>query len=344
VHQHYYTLLSKPKHPAIVTMDKYIEHIILESTKSEKIDQLSKIQTLWSGYGEIIRCSLQGSHYKSVIVKHIKLPNKNNHPRGWNTNLSHQRKIKSYEVEIEFYKSWSTFCSSSSYVPKCIYSKQMDGESLIILEDLDDSGFSERKTRVNLDDVKIGLNWLAHFHVTFMGQIPHGLWETGTYWHLETRPDELAELKDLPLKNSAVVIDKILNDCKYKTFVHGDAKLANFCFSSLHKNVAAVDFQYVGGGCGIKDVVYFLGSSLTEEDCEMLETELLDFYFDKLTLALTQQNSIFNIIDIEQEWRSLYAIAWTDFYRFIKGWSPQHWKINSYSEKIASKVLINLEN
>ena len=39
------------------------------------------------------------------------------------------------------------------------------------------------------------------------------------------------------------------------------------------------------------------------------------------------------------EWRDLYPLAWTDFHRFLKGWSPGHWKINSYSERLTREVL-----
>ena len=244
----------------------------------------------------------------------------------------------------EFYKSWSAFCSSLCYIPKCIYLEKMETEALIILEDLDDSGYSIRKSTVNLKDIKLCLTWLANFHATFMEQEPNGLWEVGTYWHLETRPDELNILEDLPLKNAAKIIDSTLNNCKFKTFVHGDAKLANFCFSKDDSKVSAVDFQYIGGGCGIKDVVYFLGSCLYEDDCEKLETELLDFYFEKLALALNKKSDRFNTTAIEKEWRKLYPIAWTDFHRFIKGWSPEHWKINSYSERLAQKVIFELTN
>ncbi len=86
-------------------------------------------------------------------------------------------------------------------------------------------------------------------------------------------------MEDVELKQAAIRIDQILRASPYQTFVHGDAKLANFCFSSDGLQVAAVDFQYVGGGCGIKDVAYFISSCLHEEDCERYEDELLAWYF-----------------------------------------------------------------
>ncbi len=42
-------------------------------------------------------------------------------------------------------------------------------------------------------------------------------------------------------------------------------------------------------------------------------------------------------------WRRLYPLAWTDFHRFVKGWSPGHWKIHGYSERLAREVLAQLD-
>ena len=106
---------------------------------------------------------------------------------------------------------------------------------------------------------------------------PKKLWQKGSYWHLSTRPDELKAMQHSKLKDAAKSIDEQLNNCKYKTLIHGDAKVANFCFADDMSSVAAVDFQYVGGGCGMKDVAYFLGSCLSSSECENYEKELLDF-------------------------------------------------------------------
>jgi aminoglycoside phosphotransferase (APT) family kinase protein len=138
------------------------------------------------------------------------------------------------------------------------------------------------------------------------------------------------------------VIDARLNQANYQTLVHGDAKLANFCFSADGDRVAAVDFQYVGGGCGMKDVAYFVGSCLDERACEARESELLDYYFSALREALGRSEKRCDVEALIAEWRGLYPVAWTDFHRFIKGWSPGHWKINSYSERLAREVVANL--
>ena len=110
------------------------------------------------------------------------------------------------------------------------------------------------------------------------------------------------------------------------------------------KQVAAVDFQYVGGGCGMKDVAYFIGSCLYEEDCEKFETELLDYYFTALKQALSEKQCELNADEVEQSWRPLFPYAWTDFHRFVKGWSPGHWKIHGYSERLAKAVTSELSD
>lgn len=323
-------------------MKKHFEKVILESMSATALTRVDRIQELWSGYGEIVRFQLEEGKASTVVVKHVKFPNSKNHPRGWNSDFSHERKLKSYEVETAWYSKWSKQCDDLCRIPQCFAFESEGDEVLIVLEDLDASGFDRRRSSVSMHEINVCLKWLANFHATFMGEEPEGLWPIGTYWHLDTRPDELKALEDKALKKAAKTIDKKLNGCQYKTFVHGDAKLANFCFSKERSKVAAVDFQYVGGGCGMKDVAYFIGSCLHEDDCESYEPQLLDAYFTELAQALIKKEKDVNFKELETEWREMFPLAWTDFHRFMKGWSPGHWKINSYSERLARKTVEQL--
>ena len=324
-------------------MNEYFKNVIKKSTEASKINELEMIQSLWSGYGKIVRYSLEGSEMKSVVVKHVRFPHQKNHSRGWNTDLGHQRKLKSYEVETEWYKNWSSNCDDSCRIPKCFALEKQGDEVLMVLEDLDAAGFGRRRSRVAMKEITACLQWLANFHATFLNEKPTDLWRIGTYWHLDTRPEELQVLTDKDLKHYASKIDEVLNSAKFQTIVHGDAKLANFCFSEDGQKVAAVDFQYVGGGIGMKDVAYFVGSCLYEDDCEEMETELLDIYFAVLRKAVKLKKLNVDCEALEKEWRELYHFAWTDFHRFLKGWSPGHWKINSYSERLVREIITKIK-
>jgi hypothetical protein len=317
-------------------MKERFKTVVLQSTGAESITDQEIIQELWSGYGKILRINLAGYSTGSVVVKHIQSEETKQHPRGWNTDIGHRRKLRSYEVETTWYEQYSS--ASAARLPRCLAVDHHEEDVVIVLEDLDASGYPIRKSQVNWNDIDLVLEWLAEFHASFLGMSPDGLWETGTYWHLGTRPQEFEALSDQRLKNAATIIDRKLNTCTHQTFVHGDAKLANFCFSE-EGAVAAVDFQYVGGGCGMKDVAYFIGSCLDEKECEALEQQILDTYFKHLHRAAGGINEA-----LEIEWRSLYRVAWADFHRFLKGWSPGHWKINSYSERITDEVITNLRN
>ncbi|NOR80923.1 MAG: DUF1679 domain-containing protein [Methyloprofundus sp.] len=323
-------------------MNKHFQATILKSTGATALFEIEVIQSLWSGYGDIVRYGLTGCDINSVVAKHVRLPTKMQHPRGWNSNLSHQRKIHSYQVETAWYKQWNKTCDASCRTPHCFALEEQGGEVFMLLEDLNTAGFPKRRSTVSTDEIKVCLSWLANFHATFMGEQPENLWEIGTYWHLETRPDELQALNESALKKAALLIDQKLRNSPFQTFVHGDAKLANFCFSEDGLNVAAVDFQYVGGGCGMKDLAYFVGDCLGEEECQHWEAELLDYYFHALKTAIQAKKKPVDADAVEQDWRALYPIAWTDFHRFLKGWSPGHWKINSYSERLEREVLTQL--
>ena len=314
--------------------------LCLQHTQAKSVSRIESVQSLWSGYGEIFKVQLMPEELGTLVIKQVSPPSTDNHPRGWNTDLSTQRKLKSYDVEMHWYESWSSQCNEHCRVPACITSAKKDNQIWMLLEDLDASGYSRRHSTLTPEQAKPCLLWLANFHARFLNCTPEGLWPIGSYWHLDTRPDEFNTMQEGALKNKAIYLDQLLNDCQFKTLVHGDAKVANFCFSANDTHAAAVDFQYVGGGCGMKDVAYFFGSCFNEEECEQWVPPLLDFYFEALSEAITDPTV--KPSELEREWRALFAPAWTDFHRFLLGWMPGHKKIHSYTQKLTDETLLNL--
>ena len=332
------------------------------------------IQRLWGGYGELVRLvfSQEGhAELKSVIVKHVALPDKAEHPKGWNTKLSHQRKVHSYQVETAWYQSFTQQWDERCPVPVGLHCELQENEWLIVMQDLAEIGFplisqfdvlavsddlatkdtpyecASTYTSIEQKQRDACLKWLANFHAKHINinqQQSSSLWQVGTYWHLDTRPDEFNALADLPLKNQAKHIDRLLKECPYQTLVHGDAKLANFCFDSESQNAAAVDFQYVGHGCAMKDVALFMSSAVRPQDCAELESQMLETYFRYLEEALTYYQPQLSFDEVKASWRPMFYVAWADFQRFVKGWSPEHWKINPYTEHLTQTVLEQLES
>ena len=326
------------------------------------VEQVEVIQSLWSGYGQIVRVRLQGADSDhagagTAIVKFVDPPESRDHKYGWSGDVSHQRKLRSYDNETHWYRNASQYCGSACRVPQLIGAEASDNDEnpswLLVLEDLDAAGFDLRHRRVSDAQLDECLDWLAHFHATFLFDTTdanekspserYQLWPIGTYWHLKTRPDELAAMETGPLKHAAAKIDTRLTQARFPTLVHGDAKLANFCFAADDR-VAAVDFQYVGAGCGIKDVAYFISSCFSDGECERREQELLSNYFGRLEIALANRvnDGSFSFAAIEAEWRALYPVAWADFYRFLAGWSPGHWKMHGYSKRVTESALASL--
>eukprot|EP00613_Pedinella_sp_CCMP2098_P023735 CAMPEP_0171709662 /NCGR_PEP_ID=MMETSP0991-20121206/15584_1 /TAXON_ID=483369 /ORGANISM="non described non described, Strain CCMP2098" /LENGTH=339 /DNA_ID=CAMNT_0012299757 /DNA_START=92 /DNA_END=1111 /DNA_ORIENTATION=- len=292
------------------------------------------VQSLWSGYGSIIRLWLSGGDGvpTSVIAKRVQPPRDE-------SGIGHERKCRSYVVEQCFYEKYAGLLNPGlCRVPQLLCSDHsVPGETLFILEDLDPvelgPGFGERRSRLDVQDARSCVVWLAQFHKTFLnknvglGSGSGGVWAQGTYWHLATRPDEHRGMDNRdPLKSEAGSIDKLLRTAKHQTLLHGDAKLANFCWRKREKQrgdascvgaggvatlgVAAVDFQYTGWGIGVLDLYYCLGAFPAVEDLPRNEAALLDLYFSVLDAGP----------EVEAEWRALYCVAVADFERFLAGW------------------------
>ena len=119
------------------------QDLVLQACGASSLRVGANIQTLWSGYGKIIRLHLEGCERPSVVVKHVKFPEEAEHPGGWNTDRSHGRKVTSYQVETHWYQNYST--NQSCRTPACLAACSHGDEMLIILEDLDAAGYDQRR-------------------------------------------------------------------------------------------------------------------------------------------------------------------------------------------------------
>ncbi len=380
-----YPLFWKPS--SLMSKCETIE--IVKSVFSDfNVNKIEQVQDLWSGYGEISRFKIardkHSCHY--CILKYINFTKQKQHPRGWQSDFSHNRKLQSYINEQLFYQNFAHHLPKSCKIPELKATGKSDRNLWLIMEDLDQIGLDERITprfvlkdqslatgyaavakninkpflqkRLKEDEylVKVfgAARWLASFHAYFLNTPFDNFEQPGTYWHLGTRPHELETMPNSPLKKSAEKIDNILEHANYQTLVHGDAKIANFCFNPSIEtsypqiSVAAVDFQYVGRGAGIKDLIYLLGSCFDSNGLNKHSNAVEELYFEKLKQHLIKTYSwpMDNCVNLTNEWKRLIPFAWADFERFLVGWASDHVKLNEYSSEQTNKALrlINKSN
>ena len=275
---------------------------IAEALGARDVRRGPRIQSLWGGYGEAFRVEVLDGPVSSAVVKHV-CP-------GPASGHSHARKLRSYAVEATFYEQYAARLGPGARIPSPLWIHRDESAWCFVLEDLDAAGFRGRTRQPDRDALRAMVHWLAHFHASFVDTRPRGLWKVGSYWHLATRPDELSAMPGGPLKRRAMAIDRRLARSRFRTLIHGDAKPANFCISGT--GVAAVDFQYVGGGVGVVDLAYLLhGLSPAQQQ------PLVEDYFAVLRGLVGDAYP-----ELETEWRALYPWAQLDFCRFLVGWSP----------------------
>jgi len=348
--------------------DTTLENIPLSSLPSEvqsfilsshisKIQKITKIQSLWAGYGSILK--IKHADNRSFIIKYVLPPDdptETKEHRAW--------KLKTYKVEEAFYKNYQNVPGFDNWRTAKFYgSESFDTETgfkmVFRLEDLDDSGYPGRfgnQSDLSVEQVKPVLTWLAGFHASFMDGIDESeerftvkypdLWDFGTYWNLQTRIDLWKKLPDSELKQKSSKIDNIIKNSKFQTLLHGDAKTMNFCFHETENKVSAVDFQYVGKGPGIRDVWYLFSSCLEDTGKMDLyegktgESVLLNFYFSELKTRLNWSDSRFE--PLEKEYRELYPVCIADFERFVRGAWPDHYKLTDYTKQVTENVCAKL--
>lgn len=289
-----------------------IDPWVCEHTGARQVAERHLIQRLWGGCGDLWRLRLDGDSQGTVILKEIRFPTDSR-------SMSDARKRRSYLAEENWYRSYSADCPPTCRVARLLACRDTEQGLCLLLEDLGMQGYQPARPP-SRQRMLCGVRWLATLHARFFGVTPMGLWEQGTYWHLDTRPDEYRQMPAGPLKEHARSFDRALREARFQTIVHGDAKPANFLWAP-DDSAAAVDFQYVGGGCGVRDLAYFLDCCLGEERAMAEIESWLDHYFQHLRRALVKHGHGSQGEEVEREWRRLFPVAWTDFNRFYQGWT-----------------------
>ena len=317
-------------------VDPHLIEVVLESLRASPPDapscknqqplsfaasdlQFHTLARLWAGMGYIYRVNVRGQHHHTRIVKHVHLP-----PSI--TSRGDQRKADSYQCEANFYQHVVPQLRDDHGVmlPQTFHVERgSDGRSILIVmsyvETIKSAYLTPSRT-------KLVLSWLARFHAATWGETSgrlvrtHGLQPIGTYWHLETRPDEHESMSNRGwegrLKKAARAIHERLQRDPCQCLVHGDVKDANllFCLEHNKESVVLCDFQYCGQGTPAQDLAYFFCSSV--EDLEEREEEYLSYYVAQLSDYLPPdiQAPTLDTMRDSLDW------AYCDFQRFLAGW------------------------
>jgi thiamine kinase-like enzyme len=308
----------------------------LSSSSSSSI-HIRRIARLWGGMGEIYQISTERGD--SFIVKYIQ------YTASSIPSIGDQRKLDSYRVEVNFYQKYSHDLRLKGIgIAQCYHVEEKESAGatkhkaaatttrtqtktiicLSVLQDAPDENFVEQT-----------LEWLAKFHAATWGHGNDNGWiqSVGTYWHLDTRHEEWKQMKTTGwegrLRQAAKAIDQWLKETTpIQSWVHGDCKDANVMWDGTQ--VALCDFQYVGVGCPLKDVCYFLCSSGISSTIE--ETRYVNYYYETLCQHLTCPPPSRHDVDVALE------LCYCDYQRFLCGWGQWGSDISKRVQSTLQKI------
>ncbi|ORZ38509.1 kinase-like domain-containing protein [Catenaria anguillulae PL171] len=333
------------------------------------------VTSLWAGFGTLYRipaqASLPTSKSKSKsnatqIVKHIHMSASD--LAAARSSASDLRKLHSYLAESAFYVHLAPTLPPAS-VPVAtldISKSSMHGDSqaadglytdlVLVLSDLSpafpmDGDACAPFSPTHAQSV---LAWLARFHAHFwrrsrLLEDTRYLWRpTGSYWHLATRQAELERARRARGDPWAWIVagaeywDLLLTKeprWGRQTLVHGDAKAANVLFSESGDTCALVDFQYVGRGCGMRDVVYLVATSVDMARCGEYAQVIEDWYWKVLVreLAVGEHSAPPGLA----ECLDMFEVALLDWCRFMCGWG--RWGNVKWVGKVVDAIRVKWE-
>lgn len=279
---------------------------------------------LWGGMGFVYQIQVDAT--LPVIIKRVSPVKKNNK----RLSLGDQRKADSYECEANFYQNVAAILLERGLEIPIPLHVERDNGVIICMSQLEGESPPYLMGR---EDTKAVLRWLATLHAATWGPMADraisefGLQENGTYWHLDTRPDEHGSIPSKGwegrLKRAARAIDERLKRDRMQCCVHGDAKGANMLFRRTKGNheeeeedlstVAMYDFQYCGKAPPTKDLAYFL--CVAAGDIDDVDY-YLEYYHERLSERLSESDHRPTLMELKES----LDLAYCDWARFMAGW------------------------
>lgn len=212
--------------------------------------------------------------HHQFIIKHIVIPPP---PLHSHRSGGDERKAYSYFIEANFYQHLAPILIekydlaipipfhvelNNNYHDCCDSSQQqvmLKDDTITICMSLL-HGSPSSNIRDDVAHIQVALSWLATLHAATWGdakvdayvaaKIIHPI---GSYWHLDTRPDEHENMTNLGwegrLKRAARGIHERLRRDAMQCCIHGDAKDANMLFMKI--TAAATAAADAGGGVSV---------------------------------------------------------------------------------------------
>jgi hypothetical protein len=350
-----------------------------------------------------------GNHAIHLIYKFIQPPATSTHD---NDDIGTQRKLKSYLIEKEFYQKISPHLIQNLQLslPQCFYcsyqpeSSQNNLQIGILMNNLNDQ-YPISLSTLSFQQSFCVLTWLAKFHSSHFEQSSQWesyernemIWSEGCYWRLDTRYSEYQNIskKYKKLKLIASPIATILRDGvdpsfhpphQYRTIIHGDYKAANILFQEMNSSspsslasppqysCVCYDFQYLGIGFGVRDLVKLFVSSMdlsssfhsagpsprhqrhrssnSLSEWKEMERNFLEYYREQFIQSVHENlahggiysQELVSPVDNLYPFSVLqyhYEIALIDYMRFMAGWGL--WGNTDYAEQRANEIIQELD-
>lgn len=225
-------------------------------------------------------------------------------PTGAEENREIANHFRLYEREIRFYEEIAVEIELRT--PRCYYSA-MDVEAdryVLLLEDLAPARVGDQLAGCSRQEAELAISKLAKFHATWwdsqrledLDWMPYAndpvnqsiektyqdAWEPFVERFGDKVPRPVLEIGErLGTRLNAIQDEETLSP---RTICHGDYRLDNLFFASPEGGdpLAVIDWQIVFRGRGLSDVGYFMSQSLSPNERNASEMDILRIYHQTL--------------------------------------------------------------